>query len=399
MTQTVIWSPTERLLWPISFFLIFTGGMRYLKMANKSTNKDGRRILLGIAFYLIIYSFGQIFFYLARFYHQGAFNGQVFIGEFNEKITPVVELITIGHFIANIGIVLFILEIELALKKTKYFFTSLGVVSYVITTVPLIISPNLWELHRIGMVALSAIFLIVFLYLLKTSPEFQNISLSMIAGYSIVLIGGGLHYLEALEMNLYPIELFSTVWIIGTLLYLLPVYVNIDKIQKTSPKFFWVLFITVEIIAIILSIAFYVFTQLLLYLTSIFLFILLILSMVYIFKQGKEPIQEPMKDQEGHVDFMKMFSRPESLTEEEVSISKEKKICLVCKGKVIGISFICRECEAFYCQKCYQALTQLENACWACDNALDETKSVKLPEKEEGELVVEEDVSKKKPRN
>ncbi len=88
-------------------------------------------------------------------------------------------------------------------------------------------------------------------------------------------------------------------------------------------------------------------------------------------------------------------SRPAKITEEEVSISKEKKICLVCKGKVLGITFICRDCEAFYCEKCYQAIINIGNACWACNSALDESKPVRLPEKKETELVIEDELHKK----
>ena len=72
-----------------------------------------------------------------------------------------------------------------------------------------------------------------------------------------------------------------------------------------------------------------------------------------------------------------MFARPKKLTEEEVSISKEKKTCLVCKGRLARAMYICPECSAFYCNKCSDALVNLENACWVCVTAIDESKPVK----------------------
>ena len=79
-----------------------------------------------------------------------------------------------------------------------------------------------------------------------------------------------------------------------------------------------------------------------------------------------------------------MSKRPENITEEEVAISKEKKICLVCKGKVLGISFICPKCESFYCIKCSEALSNLENSCWICNNPFDNSKpSIPYMRKEE----------------
>jgi len=74
--------------------------------------------------------------------------------------------------------------------------------------------------------------------------------------------------------------------------------------------------------------------------------------------------------------------RRENITEEEISISKEKKICLVCKGKVGGFSFICNECGAFYCDKCANAMIGLENMCWVCNTPLDPSKPSKPYEKD-----------------
>jgi len=81
--------------------------------------------------------------------------------------------------------------------------------------------------------------------------------------------------------------------------------------------------------------------------------------------------------------LFRITKRPDQITEEEVSISKEKKICLVCKGKVGRYMFMCPECETFYCEKCAHALENLENACWACGESIDESKPVKSFKKEE----------------
>ena len=95
------------------------------------------------------------------------------------------------------------------------------------------------------------------------------------------------------------------------------------------------------------------------------------------------------------VDVIGVFTRPETITEEEVSISKEKKICLVCKGKVSGFeTFLCSNCETFYCHKCARALIDLENACWSCNAPIDKSKPVKLQEKEDEKVIVEERIKK-----
>ena len=60
---------------------------------------------------------------------------------------------------------------------------------------------------------------------------------------------------------------------------------------------------------------------------------------------------------------------------------KEKKTCLVCRGEVQRFSYIC-DCNAIYCGNCAQALTNLENVCWACETPIDYSKPVKQIEQE-----------------
>ncbi|MFW9949715.1 MAG: B-box zinc finger protein, partial [Candidatus Thorarchaeota archaeon] len=91
----------------------------------------------------------------------------------------------------------------------------------------------------------------------------------------------------------------------------------------------------------------------------------------------------PKKEIKVEEGLFRLIERPDVITEEEVSISKEKKICLVCKGKVLSFSFICPECETFYCGNCAKAIMDLENACWACNQPLDASKPFKPYKKQE----------------
>ena len=56
----------------------------------------------------------------------------------------------------------------------------------------------------------------------------------------------------------------------------------------------------------------------------------------------------------------------------------------MCKGKVGGFNiYICTKCDALYCGTCARALIQIENSCWACNEAIDKSKPVKQIESEE----------------
>ena len=86
--------------------------------------------------------------------------------------------------------------------------------------------------------------------------------------------------------------------------------------------------------------------------------------------------------------------KPGEITEEEVTFFREQKICLVCKGKELGFTYICPKCEAFYCVKCAQALSNRENACWVCDEPFDKSKPskpYKLVEEDKKVLITEND--------
>ena len=89
------------------------------------------------------------------------------------------------------------------------------------------------------------------------------------------------------------------------------------------------------------------------------------------------------------VGFLDAIARPQKLTEEEVSISIERKICLVCKGEVSRNIYICPECKTFYCIKCSDALLNMENACWVCNTPFNEFKPSKPFEISETEAIIE----------
>ena len=80
------------------------------------------------------------------------------------------------------------------------------------------------------------------------------------------------------------------------------------------------------------------------------------------------------------------FIRPDNFDEEDLTLYKERKICLVCKGNATGFEvYVCTECGVLYCLKCAKALSTLENQCWACNTNIDQSKPIKPLEKEQEE--------------
>lgn len=68
--------------------------------------------------------------------------------------------------------------------------------------------------------------------------------------------------------------------------------------------------------------------------------------------------------------------------EDKVVIQEERIICLVCKGDIVGFTYVC-ECAAIYCENCSKTLTNLENVCWVCSAPIDKSRPTKPYTKDE----------------
>ncbi|MFX1569905.1 MAG: RING finger protein [Promethearchaeota archaeon] len=132
-----------------------------------------------------------------------------------------------------------------------------------------------------------------------------------------------------------------------------------------------------------------------------FLRILIVVGFIILYYGLREEPEEKIEIKkttkvEGDLFRIAHFDR-DQITEKEVSISKEKKICIVCKGNAIGFNiYICPECETVYCQKCANTLISMENACWVCEKPIDQTKPSKPFQKREDLVIQKEDFGKEK---
>jgi hypothetical protein len=116
----------------------------------------------------------------------------------------------------------------------------------------------------------------------------------------------------------------------------------------------------------------------------------------------EDPIEPQKKPRKKEImveeSLFRISERPDYISEEEVTYYKEQELCLVCKGRVDRINYICPQCRVLYCLNCYHAISDLENACWVCDTPIDPSKPVKISKKEEEVEVLEsekDDKSKK----
>lgn len=121
-------------------------------------------------------------------------------------------------------------------------------------------------------------------------------------------------------------------------------------------------------------------------------------------KQKNAPFSERMElarvNEHYNQDFQSHMVKTEQITEKEVTVYKNSKKCVVCKGNVGGFNiYMCPRCDSIYCRMCAQAVVEIENACWTCESPIDEARPSKPFEQEEEEITIEGKDGKKVAEN
>lgn len=82
--------------------------------------------------------------------------------------------------------------------------------------------------------------------------------------------------------------------------------------------------------------------------------------------------------------FRKRIMKLEQVEQKKVTVYKDLKTCLVCKGNAGGFNiYVCPQCNSIYCKGCAKAVVEIENACWTCESPIDVSRPSKPFEQEE----------------
>lgn len=245
-------------------------------------------------------------------------------------------------------------------------------------------------------------FTIILLFLLTkySKIEFKAISSVILFGYILILHGLVLYQEMIKNLNIVPLSIAPILYILGTLLMMAPSLVNPNYFSRAAIYWFSVGIITISFCWLMFALYLIIGLPII---DLLMAFAGTLIATYFVYKFFKILKHEPeLEEKEGLKDFLSSFARTQKVTEEEVSISKEKKVCLVCKGKIGRFNnYICPECDVLYCENCARTLSELENMCWVCETPFDDSKPSKpfKKEKEEvkekKEVEVEEGVPKK----
>ena len=225
---------------------------------------------------------------------------------------------------------------------------------------------------------ITSLCLIFIWFSIKLKAEFKSISSIMAIGFAIFLIGWAFEAPTSRTLGLISPGISSALIFIGILIAILPLVLNLEFFYKPIAN--WI--VLALIISILLFLGLSSFTNLPLSLMSVILILIstLVLAIVIIYmilqviRRMRAPIDSLGEESTELKDFLKIFTKPNTITKEEIHFSIEKKVCLVCKSKISRLNYMCPECEVLYCTRCSNLLKNSENACWVCETPFDKKK-------------------------
>lgn len=393
MTEVMIWSPIDRILWGIVLSLALTCGLMYLRQGRKNDDANEKIISFGYSYVFFLAAISLTFLLLSELYIPGTYINQVFYGNYDEASLTYDFLIKYGWILSCSQFILFFYAFERSVKKTKYLITTSNLICIAVLT----ILPFNYEFFLVWVFIYMLIFFIILLLYTKWSRlEFKAVSALILLGDILITVGSSFISSTFKAENVIPLVIPPLFFILGLSFCLAPTIVNSKYFIHGSK--FWKI-----IGAVIISLLSLLEVFAILYLSDPFtigmgsiLLLFVIFSLYYTLKFIKPEMV--LKKREKSVDVLAAFTRPKKVTEEEITISKEKKICVVCKGKLERKMYICPDCNTFYCNKCSDSLVDLENMCWVCNSPFDEFKPITPFKKEKEAEIVEIKSSEKTPK-
>jgi len=361
------------LLTGIGITILFFCGIIYINRGRKREVLHEKIMMIGFGSYFIGLTFQRLFGgYLGHFFVDGSFIDYKWVGNFEPPGDIFQILFKIYYILWAIGAMLFILAFEIGIKKTKYILTIIQIPLIVLLIIlPYDMARNI---QRYFMYPFSTSIIVASIVLLGRWSRFElkAVSSTLFFGVLLTMMSSALVSKTMKELNI-PLMLYLSpiFYIIGALVVMLPLVIDLKYISHML-KFLSIcgIFAIVTMFLIEVFLIYYVgVANAILYIFILFIVIFLefkIIKDIRSYRVEEAQIPGPI--------ILEMFTKPQKLTEEDVSVSIEKKICLVCKSKISGLNFICSDCGTFYCTKCSYALSDLENVCWACNTPIDRTK-------------------------
>jgi len=222
---------------------------------------------------------------------------------------------------------------------------------------------------------------------IKSKKEFQAISSVMAIGFTVSLIGWAFETIIVKDLNLISPTIPPILILIGAIIAIAPLIINLEFFYRSLA--IWFVVILISFILIFLGLTFFanfplsIISLIIISISAVALVLLIVYISINIVKRVRTREDTSPVKKEELKDFLTIFTKPQTITEEEINTFREKKICVVCKSKVSRLNYVCPECDVLYCIRCSKALVNLENACWVCDTPINISEQVPVLKVEE----------------
>lgn len=397
MTDVPIWDPSERLLWGMGLALAIMCGIYFIYKARKREVFNERFIMYGLSSLPLGFAISLIFTYFQVFQVQGSFIDNTFWGDYSNTGIYYEVLARLSYIGLGIGGLFYVLAFDRIIKRTKFILTIFYAILVIVEiTLPLegslfgvdfsFIARSIFN-YAISLGLMIFVPVVLYLYTKWSSIDFKAVSSFLLFGFLSFVISLFLAKSIHKELGFYTLILAPLLLILGSCITILPTIINPKIISRALT--YWILFAILTIPFLIAMLYFDIVKGLelpfVLYFLGIFLFTYIIFF--FIIKNIRTEIASRSHEIEKGLEsqVLGIFTRPQKVTEEEVTYHRERKICLVCKGSLLRSIYLCPECNALYCTKCSEAISNIENACWSCYTPIDPDKPVKLTKKEKEE--------------
>jgi len=391
MAIVLIWDPLERLLGGISITLGFIMAILYLYRSRERTIQSERHLVSAFGILVCGATILLIFYYFLQFLLPGSFIQYTFyIDDSTVDLNyNIVERLGWVVFFIIYSLYVFFQE-RIVIKRTKY---SLSIILMVfIFLLSITLTYDIFDTIQTlcyGFLGLVVTIMIIIMTR-RSRVEFKAVGAFLIAALVMNSLSIRLLSLPFKELNLLPLFLPQLFLITGWILGMIPFLIKSSRLERA--KDYWI----ANIILILIYLTFIFILYLLVgefikLLTLTIYFIISIYAGFDTLKSLKPAslVKDSPELQRDTQSVLEPFVRPQKITEEEVSISKEKRVCLVCKANLERAMYMCPECQTFYCQKCSNTLMGLENACWFCNTPFDQSKPSKPFDRDEPEEKIE----------
>lgn len=379
--------------------LTFMCALLYLYRSSQQDEKRSKEFLLAFGIFYLSIAINLCINYFMYLHVEGFYEGHVYYAYFENGAVIIRNqfeyemIIRLAQAALQVGWFGICFLIEKNIKKTKYAFTIVLTIGGIATFfMPL----NMAFIFSSYLMTIFYIFIIsVLIYFIRTSkPNLKAIGSLLFFGIIISLFATTIGGDTGKSLNIFPLSFALLLNIISIIIVMLPLLLRDSQFSNALRINYLVSGVSVTLMLVIYFGIFFIgFDELdevgrSIYINqglifSPFMAIVLILSYVSI-RKGMNQEQAIRNNKLMNQDILSTFTKPKKLTEEEVSVAKERQICLVCKGKLDRTIYLCPGCSAFYCEKCSSTLAGLENECWSCGMPFDESKPIKKMSSTEG---------------